>query len=236
MKKNSICKIVFFVAALTLLLAMASYAAADTCTAETGHLGPFSFRNYTNPTCTEPGHRDKYCDACGKFLGTEPIGAIGHQYETSERVITAPTCLNAGLKQVSSICMVCKYNGGTKDETWSFASAMGSDVQRSLNKFADKVEAGQKTVNKLTTGEYFDKKAKDKDSKKKANNTSKKITDRLNNEKIKNKDGDEASENLNVSTNVLRSQGVKADAGEDANKAAKQAGTEVEVTTDEVSE
>ncbi|MBR4538668.1 MAG: hypothetical protein IKO52_07475 [Clostridia bacterium] len=124
MKKNSICKIVFFVAALTLLLAMASYAAADTCTAETGHLGPFSFRNYTNPTCTEPGHRDKYCDACGKFLGTEPIGAIGHQYETSERVITAPTCLSAGLKQISSICMVCKYNGGTKDETMP---ALGHD-------------------------------------------------------------------------------------------------------------
>ena len=115
MKKNSICRIVLFAAVLALLLAMASCAAAEDCTAETGHLGPFSFRNYINPTCTEPGQRDKYCDNCGKFLGTEPIGAIGHQYESSERVITAPTCLTAGLKQISKICMVCKYNNGTQD-------------------------------------------------------------------------------------------------------------------------
>ena len=111
----------------------------------------------------------------------------------------------------------------SKDRTWAFATALGSDVQRVLNKFADKAEKYSKNMSSITTGKYFDDKIKNKDKKKKANDTSKKITDRLNDERVKDKDGDQADDSLSVSTNVLRSQNAKLDAGEDANDAAKDA-------------
>ena len=111
----------------------------------------------------------------------------------------------------------------SRDRTWAFATALGSDVQRVLNKFADKTEKYSKNMSSITTGKYFEDKIKNKDKKKKANATSKKITDRLNDERVKDKDGDKADDSLSVSTNVLRSQNSKLDAGEDANAAAKAA-------------
>ena len=124
-KKNHIRIMLVFAAMLIALLCLVSVAAAeDGCSAESGHLGPFSYRNRVNATCTEAGKQDKYCDACGKFVGTENISPIGHQYESNVRVIRQATCLTEGLQQKSSICMVCRYNNGTTDET---IPALGHD-------------------------------------------------------------------------------------------------------------
>ena len=124
--RNHICRLVFFAAMLALVLSLAVCAVAegDPCPEGSPHKGPYSYRNRVNATCTETGRQDKYCDACGRFVGTEIISAIGHQFEDSTKVITAPTCLTNGLKQISSICKVCNYNGGTKDEV---TPALGHD-------------------------------------------------------------------------------------------------------------
>ncbi|MBR6219246.1 MAG: hypothetical protein IKQ80_01635 [Clostridia bacterium] len=106
------------------------------------------------------------------------------------------------------------------DDTWSFASAMGADMQRNLNKVSKFTEGVSDVANSLTTGSIFDKKAKDKEDKKKSNDTSKRITDRLNNDQVKSEDGSEASENLSVSTNALRAMGAKFDKGGDAKSGA----------------
>lgn len=112
-----ICKLFFFAVMMVMMLSLAAGALADDpCPEGQPHKGPFSYRNRVNATCTETGHQDKYCDACGRFVGTEIISAIGHQYENGVKVITAPTCLTAGLRQVTKICKVCGYNGGTTDE------------------------------------------------------------------------------------------------------------------------
>ena len=106
------------------------------------------------------------------------------------------------------------------DDTWSFASAMGADMQRNLNKVSKFTDGVSDLANSLTTGSIFDKKAKDKDEKKKSNDTSKRITDRMNNDQVKSEDGSEASENLSVSTNALRAMGAKFDKGGDAKSGA----------------
>ena len=124
--RNHICKLIFFVAIVAMVLSLAACALADgdPCPDGAQHKGPFSYRNRINATCTETGRQDKYCDACGRFVGTEIISAIGHQFESSVRVITSPTCLTAGLQQKNSICKVCGYSGGTTDET---LPALGHD-------------------------------------------------------------------------------------------------------------
>ena len=125
--RNHICRLLFFAAMVAVVLSLAVCAVAegsDPCPDGAQHKGPFSYRNRVNATCTETGHQDKYCDACGRFVGTEIISAIGHQYTESTRVITSPTCLTAGLQQKSSICKVCGYNAGTTDET---LPALGHD-------------------------------------------------------------------------------------------------------------
>lgn len=108
--KTNIRRILFLVAVAALLLSVAAMAGAeviDPCPEGVQHAGPFSYRNRVNATCTENGHWDKYCDACGRFVATEPIIAQGHQFEESIKIITLPTCLGSGLNQVSSICKVC---------------------------------------------------------------------------------------------------------------------------------
>ena len=104
--RNHICRLLFFAAmvAVVLSLAVCAVAEGDPCPEGSPHKGPYSYRNRVNATCTETGRQDKYCDACGRFVGTEIISAIGHQFEDSTKVITAPTCLTNGLKQISSIC------------------------------------------------------------------------------------------------------------------------------------
>lgn len=116
-KKKAILRLVFCVAAITVVLcAFGAAMAEDECTGLV-HKGPFSYRNQKLATCTEPGSWDKYCDACGKFIGTEPIGAIGHKYETHKNVITAPTCLSSGSHQETDVCKVCGYSLAPKDVT-----------------------------------------------------------------------------------------------------------------------
>lgn len=123
--KTYIRKMIFFAVMVIALLSLAVTAVAeDPCPDGAQHKGPFSYRNRVNATCTETGKQDKYCDACGRFVGTETISAIGHQFEDSARVISAPTCLTAGLRQVASICKVCGYSGSLKDET---VPALGHD-------------------------------------------------------------------------------------------------------------
>ena len=113
MNKNAIRRILFFVVMVIALVSLTCVALADDpCPEGQPHKGPFSYRNRVNATCTETGSQDKYCDACGRFVGTEIISAIGHQYTESTKVITSPTCLTAGLQQKSTICKVCGYSGG----------------------------------------------------------------------------------------------------------------------------
>ena len=104
----------------------------------------------------------------------------------------------------------------SRDVTWSFASALGADVQRNLNKFAKGAKATEDAANSLTTGEYFNEKAKDENEKKKSTDTSKRITNRLNDDRVKNAEGSEASSNLPVSSNVARSQNAQSESGEEA--------------------
>ncbi len=116
--RNLICRLVFFAVMLVLVFSVAVCAAAETtdpCPEGAQHKGPFSYRNRINATCTEQGQQDKYCDACGRFVGTEPIGAIGHLFEKSPKVIKAPDCYNDGLEQQTEICKVCGYNKGSVD-------------------------------------------------------------------------------------------------------------------------
>ena len=94
MNKNAIRRILFFVVMVIALVSLTCVALADDpCPEGQPHKGPFSYRNRVNATCTETGSQDKYCDACGRFVGTEIISAIGHQYEDSVKVPTPPTCL-----------------------------------------------------------------------------------------------------------------------------------------------
>ena len=148
----------------------------------------------------------------------------------SSTAVGASVAVNISLSDIQA-----KLSGGAKaagkavvraesqsmDNTWSFASALGADVQRALNKVADGAQAAEETANSLTTGKYFDEKAEDEEDKKKATDTSKRITDRLNQNKAAG--GDDASENLSVSANLLRSLGATIDNGDDASQAGQQA-------------
>ena len=103
-----------------------------------------------------------------------------------------------------------------KDETWSFASALGSDIQRMFNKFAGATDTLENGFNDLTHGKLFNDLGKDQESKKKSNKTNKKITDRLNNDRIRQGNGEEnqAHENLPVGINAMRALNVQADNGD----------------------
>lgn len=64
---------------------------------------------YKAPTCTENGHEaGTVCEVCGvRIKDARPIPALGHKFETSERVITAATCEKDGEKEITSVCTVC---------------------------------------------------------------------------------------------------------------------------------
>ena len=100
-----------------------------------------------------------------------------------------------------------------QDRTWSFASAMGADVQRTLNKMADATDKISQTASGVADGSVYNEKAKKNDPKKNTK-TSNKIADGLN--KNKDANGQEAVGNLPVSGNVARSQNVEVDNAEDA--------------------
>ena len=112
----------------------------------------------------------------------------------------------------------------SKDDTWAFASAMGADMQRKLNEVADLVDYAEEEVNGVTSGDIYDKKPETKTT-----DTNAKINERLNKDGVKQEGGDEARDDLNVSTNVLRSQKVRADGGEDAADGANEANGFVDV-------
>ena len=103
----------------------------------------------------------------------------------------------------------------SRDDTWSFASAMGADIQRSLNKFSDGASTVAEKANDVTTGKIFDEKKETK-----GNKTNSKINDRLNDKRVIKEDGQKARGDLNVSANVMRSQNVEVDNGEDAGQGA----------------
>ena len=106
----------------------------------------------------------------------------------------------------------------SRDDTWSFASAMGADIQRSLNKFSDGASTVAEKANDVTTGKIFDEKKETK-----GNKTNAKINDRLNDKRVIKDDGQKARDDLNVSANVMRSQNVEVDNGEDAGQGANAA-------------
>ncbi len=108
----------------------------------------------------------------------------------------------------------------SEDNTNALATAMGADIARALNKLNQGAEDIANKANKLLDGSAVDDWMKTDDAKKSKNETAKNISDRMNLKKQE--DGDEANENLSVSTNVLRSQGVKVEGEEKGNDAAKE--------------
>ena len=118
-----------------------------------------------------------------------------------------------------------------RDNSEALATAMGADLDRSLNKFAGGVEASEKNANKLLAGEYFgennsqnDPNNQDGGKKKNPTQTNTRVNDTLN----KNGDGqNRADPNANVSSNALRTQNAGAPstggAGNTANEGVGQA-------------
>ncbi len=130
-------------------------------------------------------------------------------------------------------------NSHSEDNTAALASAMGSDIQRNLDKVKGKVKSTKDSANKLLDGSYLDEKAKDKDEKKNSeNDTAKKLNKKLDDKK--DKEGEDSSTNLSLSSNALRSQNTKTqdasagnEGGSEAEKQIKDAtGVDVDATKD----
>ncbi len=128
----------------------------------------------------------------------------------------------------------------SEDNTAALASAMGSDIQRNLDKVKGKVKSTKDSANKLLDGSYLDEKAQDKDEKKNSENeTAKKLNKRLDDKK--DKDGEDSSTSLSLSSNALRSQNTQTqdasagnEGGGEAEKQIKDAtGVDVNATKDE---
>ena len=103
----------------------------------------------------------------------------------------------------------------SEDTTKAFATAMGADIARNLNKVGEKAEKLEEKSNDLLTGKVFDEN-KDKGDSNKNNKTADKINARM--DKKKSADGGEdSSKNLSVSSNALRNQNVTT-ASEDSGK------------------
>ncbi len=117
MKRNSTLLCLMITLAITTFCLVGALADGDPCPPGSQHKGPFSYRNRISATCTETGHHDKYCDACGRYIGTEIISAIGHVFETRTRIITLPTCVSNGLRQEYSMCIRCGYSCNFTDES-----------------------------------------------------------------------------------------------------------------------
>ena len=117
----------------------------------------------------------------------------------------------------------------SEDNTWSFASAMGGDIQRMLNKVAGGVEATEETADSLARGEYFDSKSLQEDGQE-TTETGRKIAGRMNDGKAA--EGDEARADLSVSTNALRTRNATQDSGKEAGDASKGAEDDIADNTD----
>ncbi|MBR2526896.1 MAG: hypothetical protein IKE58_00245 [Blautia sp.] len=109
-----------------------------------------------------------------------------------------------------------------EDNTHAFATAMGADIERSLKKLDKKVEKGRETTQKLVNGTLFDEQQQSGSTSNSNNGTATRINDRLNSKATENQ-GDKASNDLSLSSNVARTQNVKAKNGSDTNDAQNKA-------------
>ena len=143
-RKKLLGKILFFAVLLSMALSLAAVAHADGNPCEGGqHKGPFTYTLIQSATCTANGSQEKFCSACGQKIGTEPILAIGHIYETVYSVVTPATCTTNGLRQNKSICRVCGYQQSVTDET---INALGHDYGAwAVTKAATCTAAGEET-------------------------------------------------------------------------------------------
>lgn len=103
----------------------------------------------------------------------------------------------------------------SEDTTKAFATAMGADIARNLNKVGEKAEKLEEKSNDLLTGKVFDEK-KDEGKDNDKNKTADKINKRMDRKKSKD-GGEDSSKNLSVSSNALRNQNVTT-ASEDSGK------------------
>ena len=149
----------------------------------------------------------------------------------SAAVNVALTDVKAGLSAAEAAGKVSvTANSHSEDNTAAIATAMGADIQRNLDKVNSKVKSGTDSANKLMKGDYLNEKAKDKTDKTNSNNdTSKKITNRLN--KTKADGGSDASNNLSVSSNVARTQNINTEGSGKTKEATDQVNTTVKDKT-----
>ena len=124
-----------------------------------------------------------------------------------------------------------KADSHSQDLTNAFATALGADIQRALDKAGAAKESIQNGANKLLDGSIWDSKAKDKkDTKNSGNKTAAKINDKLNSKKDKDS-GQESSSNLSLSANALRSQDASAQGAASGNEGAGEAGSVIKQET-----
>ncbi len=148
----------------------------------------------------------------------------------SVAVNIASTTVNANLASGATVFGSAQIgaNSHSEDKTSAMATAMGADIARNLAKAGEKADNLEKQSSDLLKGDYAGKKDESKST-----DTSKKITNKLNDKNKKAEDGDNANSGDSVSTNVLRSQGVKVqteDAGKDGTD---EANKQVNETTDQ---
>ena len=98
----------------------------------------------TAPTCTEPGVMTYHCTTCSNGVKTEPIEALGHDYQTA---VTAPTCTEAGYTTYT--CTRCG-DTYTDDET----EALGHDYQTAVTA-PTCTEAGYTTYTCARCGDMY---------------------------------------------------------------------------------
>ncbi len=101
----------------------------------------------------------------------------------------------AGRAQVSAV-------SHSEDDTHAIATAMGADIARTLNKLGEKADKLEEKTNKILDGSYVDNLGKSEDNK-----TGDKINEKL--DAKKQDGGKDAKGGNSVSSNVLRSMGVK---------------------------
>ena len=112
---------------------------------------------------------------------------------------------------VSSGSATITAESHSEDVTTAMSTAMGADIARSLAKLGQGTDNIKDKAQKLLDGSYIGGNKdgdEGKEETKKPTDTGKMISSRMNRKKAD--DGDQADENASVSTNILRTMGVKA--------------------------